>query len=254
MAGLPRSGNTLLASILNQNPDINVSANSIVPGIFSAIEDLTNTEVFLNFPDKNSLDNVMFNIFDNYYKNWTGKYIIDRSCWATPGNFEYLKKYLNDEIKIICPVRDLLEIAKSFKKFPIYFHQDESYKFLYSDEDELFYDKFFETFEIMGRGYWSVKNLCNSENRHYVHFVEYDNLVSNPRSEIEKIYKFLNIPNYNHTYKNIKQYEMNGIKYNDDPHFDIHSVKSKIIKSSTSTDDIPEKIKQKYSGLEIWRN
>ena len=33
LVGLPRAGNTLLGSILNQNPDIAVTANSITPDI-----------------------------------------------------------------------------------------------------------------------------------------------------------------------------------------------------------------------------
>tara|TARA_B100001094_G_C18131979_1_gene772800 strand:- start:403 stop:528 length:126 start_codon:yes stop_codon:yes gene_type:complete len=34
ISGLPRSGNTLLSSLLNQNPDITVSGQSIIPEIF----------------------------------------------------------------------------------------------------------------------------------------------------------------------------------------------------------------------------
>ena len=255
MAGLPRSGNTLLSSILNQNPDINVSANSIVPGIFLNIHQLFDSEIFVNFPDQKSLDNVMSNVLDNYYANWTGKYIIDRSSWGTPGNLSYLKTYLQDEIKIICPVRNLLEIAESFKKFPFPLYPDESYKFLYTDEESFFYDRFFETFDSIGRGYWSVKNLCEKENRHYAHFIEYNDLVANPKKEIEKIYDFLEIPKYEHHYNHIDQFKVNNMCYNDKDYIeDLHTLKSVIQKSSTTTDNIPEKIKQKYAGLEIWRN
>ena len=40
LEGLPRAGNTLLGSILNQNPDIAVTANSITPDIlYNIFED-----------------------------------------------------------------------------------------------------------------------------------------------------------------------------------------------------------------------
>lgn len=252
ISGLPRSGNTLLASILNQNPDINVSANSIVPSIFLNVQCLFESEIFTNFPDYESLNNVSANILDNYYQKWPGKFIIDRSSWGTPGNLNFLKSYLRNEIKIICPVRNLLEIAASFCKFNINF-EDDSYKFLFADEESCFYEYLFEKFDILGRGYWSVKNLCEKENRHFAHFVEYDDLISNPQQEIEKIYEFLNIPKWDHDYENIDQYEVNGVKYNDEIYPNLHKIKSTIIKSSTTIDEIPEKIKQKYSGLEIWR-
>ena len=37
------------------------------------------TELFLNFPDHTSLDNVIENIIPNYYKNWKYKYISYKS-------------------------------------------------------------------------------------------------------------------------------------------------------------------------------
>ena len=49
--GLPRAGNTLLSTILNQNPEVAVGANSLVPEIFLQLRKLYTTEVFQNFPD-----------------------------------------------------------------------------------------------------------------------------------------------------------------------------------------------------------
>jgi hypothetical protein len=40
ISGFPRAGNTLLSSILNQNKDILVSGQSIVPEIFYRIEEI----------------------------------------------------------------------------------------------------------------------------------------------------------------------------------------------------------------------
>ena len=38
--GMPRAGNTLLASILNQNPDIKTTANSLTMGLIKKANDL----------------------------------------------------------------------------------------------------------------------------------------------------------------------------------------------------------------------
>ena len=59
LAGLPRAGNTILASILNQNPDICCTPNSITLEIYKDLFLLKQTDVFLNFPDHKSLDNVL---------------------------------------------------------------------------------------------------------------------------------------------------------------------------------------------------
>ena len=58
LAGLPRSGNTILSSILNQNPDVCCTPNSITLEIYKDLFLLKQTDVFMNYPDHKSLDNV----------------------------------------------------------------------------------------------------------------------------------------------------------------------------------------------------
>lgn len=252
MCGLPRSGNTLLSSILNQNPDIQVSANSIVPEIFYKVDDIFNTQVFQLFPDSNSLESVLENIFDNYYQRWEGKYIIDRGAWGTPTNFNYLKKYLRNDFKIIVPVRNVLEIVQSF--INLGWEIDYSYqnKLVYLTREEYQYEYLLEHNDMLWKAMWCVQNFCKPENKKYIHFVEYDDLVNNTQDEIQKIYNFLEIPQYSHNYKNIDSFSVNGIEYHDYVK-ELHMVKPSIQISKTDTKDIPIKIKQKYSNLEIWR-
>jgi hypothetical protein len=63
LLALPRSGNTLFGSIMNQNPDIAVTANSITLEIMKDIYLLKETDVFQNYPDHKSLDNVYYQLF-----------------------------------------------------------------------------------------------------------------------------------------------------------------------------------------------
>ena len=56
---LPRSGNTLFASLINQNPNVVCTANSITLEIMKDLYLLKQTDVFQNFPDHISMDNVM---------------------------------------------------------------------------------------------------------------------------------------------------------------------------------------------------
>ena len=129
LAGLPRSGNTLLSSILNQNPEINVSANSFLCDVFAHGTSLQYTDIYQNFPDENSLNDYLSSIFDSYYKNWNGKYIIDRGPWGTPQNLDYLKNFLNNKIKIVVPVRDIVDIIASFiRKNPLFIQKQYEYE------------------------------------------------------------------------------------------------------------------------------
>jgi hypothetical protein len=60
----PRSGNTLFASIMNQNPEIAATANSVTLEIMKDLFLLKQTDVFQNFPDHRSLDNVLDIVYD----------------------------------------------------------------------------------------------------------------------------------------------------------------------------------------------
>ena len=47
--GLPRAGNTLFGSIMNQNPDVAVTANSICADMMGELFMLKHTDIFKNF-------------------------------------------------------------------------------------------------------------------------------------------------------------------------------------------------------------
>jgi hypothetical protein len=77
ISGLPRSGNTLLSTILNQNQNIHSTGHSFVPDLFFAIKNAEyNSDRFKSYPCHNNLKNVYKNIIPNYYKDHNVKYII----------------------------------------------------------------------------------------------------------------------------------------------------------------------------------
>ena len=67
LVAMPRSGNTLFASVMNQNPEIAATANSVTLEIMKDLFLLKQTDVFLNFPDHKSLNIVMDSVYDLYY-------------------------------------------------------------------------------------------------------------------------------------------------------------------------------------------
>ena len=68
---MPRSGNTLFASLMNQNPELVVTPNSITLEIMKELYLLKGIDVVKNFPDEQSLDNVMDEVYNLYYKKYT---------------------------------------------------------------------------------------------------------------------------------------------------------------------------------------
>jgi len=251
LAGFPRAGNTLLTSILNQNPDIGCTPNSITLEIMKNVFFHKIKPTFLNYPDHYSLDNVLDAVFPAYYKDWNFKYIIDRGPAGAVGNLTLLKKHLKQEIKIIVLVRPLLEVLASWITFS-------------EKEPTCFLNKYASTrlekcYYLMNKDGLIVKelkcmkNLLEPENKHYVHFIDYKEIVKKPVTTLKGIYKFLNIPPFKHRFTNLEQVEVNGLSYDDTVlGKGVHTIKTKkLIKSITDVNILPPEIIKQYGKIKF---
>lgn len=239
LTSMPRSGNTLLASIINQNPQLNITANSITPDIIYQLHLLKNNLNYKNFPDEISLDNVIKNVFINYYKDWTSKHIIDRSAWGTPANL-YLLKTIIKKPKFIILYRPVIECLASFIKI-------EKPKNV-----ELRCRQLMETDGMIGSSLWSIKNIIQEKENYII--IKYLDLVCKPLNQINKIYKFLSLNNFIHNLEKLKDFSVNNVKYDDsvlDAH--LHKIRTdKIELNEYSVEDyIPKNILEQFSNLDI---
>jgi len=251
LAGFPRAGNTLLTSILNQNPDVGCTANSITLEIMKELFLLKGIDVFQNFPDEQSLNNVMDEVYNLYYKHWNYKYIIDRGPAGTEGNLMLLNKHFKQKIKIIFLVRPILEVLASWitwaEKTPnnylkkVATNPTEACHYLMSKKSQI-------TMELL-----CMQNLLKPENRHQVHFVDYKEIVEKPVATIKGIYKFLGIPPFKHRFVDLDQVIMNGIGYDDTVlGKGMHTIKTKkLIKSKTDVNILPPEIIKQYGKIKF---
>jgi len=248
LTALPRSGNTLFTSIINQNPEIACTANSITLEIMKELYLLKTTDVFQNFPDHKSLDNVLDNVYNFYYKDWPQRIIIDRGpvmTSSTPGNFELMKKHFKGSFKCIVLLRDLMDVLASYMKW--YTENPNSFVNKYGSTDE---EKLLKLMDNDGAIVKSLKSIKNSFNYpDMCHFVKYDDLVTDPEKEFRKIYDFLEEPYYNHRFIDLDQININGLSYNDNMlGNNMHAVKKEKTEKTYNSyiEKIPERIKEKY--------
>ena len=263
ISGFPRAGNTVLASILNQNKKIQATAHSILPDVINNLNKLKQTPVYNNFKDEKSLDNLIENTFTNYYKNWDCEYIIERGDWITPFNLNLLQKYFKqNEIKIVVLVRDILDIIASYldlcKRNPefyvnTFFESKDKSEMIFSSIEEktdIIMDKNSYVYSML----YSIKNLLKNNFKNYI-FVEYNDLVKSPKDTLKQIYNFYEIEEYKHDFNNIKQFEVNGIKYDDASiGAKMHTLQEGIIKKEEYRIEVPQRVIDKYSNLEFWKN
>jgi hypothetical protein len=246
----PRSGNTLFTSIMNQNPDIACTPNSITLEIMKDLFLLKDTDVFQNYPDHKSLDNVLNAVYDNYYKDWPQQIIIDRGPVMTKGNFALMQKHFKRPFKCIVILRDVMDVLASYMKW--YTENLDAFpnRFGFKNDEE----KLSQIMNIKGavaKDLEAIKNAFNYPD--ICHFVKYDDLVARPEEEITKIYKFMKVPYYKHRFEDLKQVEVNGMKYDDTiVGKNMHTIRAVVRKvNNPYIDKIPERIRKKYEHIKF---
>ena len=212
LVALPRSGNTLFASVMNQNPIIAATPNSITLEIMKDLFLLKKTDVFLNYPDHKSLDNVLDLVYDNYYSHWKQKIIIDRGPVMTQGNFALMKKHFKRPFKCVVLLRDLMDVLASYMQWytenPTAFPNRYNLK---NDEEKL--SMIMNKEGAVAKDLEAIKNSYNYPE--LCHYVKYDDLVAQPEQEFRKIYQFLDEPYFNLRFNNLDQVNVNGLSYDD---------------------------------------
>jgi len=250
LMGMPRSGNTLFASIMNQNKDLVVTANSITLEIIKDLFLLKQTDIFQNYPDHKSLDNVSDCVYDVFYKDWPQKYIIDRGPIMTTGNFALMQKHFKRPFKCIVLLRDLMDVLASYMKW--YTENPDAFpnRFNLKNDDE----KLSNVMNKDGAVAKELKAIQNSFNyKDQCYYLKYDDLVSNPEHYIKEVYKFLDIPSHPHEFQNLQQINVNGLGYSDGiMGKNMHTIRNEIKKEyNPYIEKIPQRIREKYGHIKF---
>ena len=255
MAGLPRSGSTLLSSILNQNPDIYSGPQTTFPNMMlSMYHETQKSESFQSGYNIDGYVNLMKQIPNNFYFNVNKKYIIDKNRnWGTIDNIKLLD-LLSDNVKIICPVRPILEILTSF----INLAQENSNNWIdkkildipsgyYRSLNDARCDVLMSDENSISHNIFSLATALQPEHRKKFHFIRYKDLISNPKETIDAVYDFFEIKKFKHQFENLKWEKMP----NEENFFGIknmHHVEPTIKSSKTDISILSEYAKNKYKN------
>ena len=253
--GLPRAGNTVFSSIMNQNLYIAATANSICADMMGELFMLKHTDIFKNYPDHKSFDNVAKTVFENYYKDWKQDYIIDRAPWGYPINLKFLKE-TRSNIKIIILVRDIIEVLGSFidwsNREPTSFVNQYEAKTVEEKCDMLMNKDGQIVKELIG-----IKHLIDQQPKEIYHIVKFNNLVKDTENTIDGVYNFLGIPKFKHDFNNISQFKINDMGYDDTIVGNgLHTLTTGAISNYKEKYDaysiIPKTIIEKYKQCNFW--
>jgi len=263
LAGMQRSGATILSQILNQNPDIWVTPASPLFRMMVTQSQSHNELENIDYNTSAEIDNVIATIPHAFYQDKSAKYIIDKNLnWPSPTGVEVITKYITKNVKFICPVRNVLDVLTSFDTI-INAHPDsknnqmDEQVLATTDADKPLADRranfLMRDDKDVSLSLNFMKHALIPEYKHLFHFVDYDDFVTDPEKEINKIYEYLAIEKYNHEFKNIK--DISGISEDSLTRIKhLHTIRPTVQKISRRPEDVflPETIRR-YSGLEFWR-
>lgn len=265
MAGLPRSGSTLLASILNQNPAIHSSPNSPMCGMMWHLEQsIMVSEPWTAYPKPQVLPGMITGVLESFYADMDCSLIIDKNReWSMAQNFQLLQRNMPFEPRIIVTVRSIIEILASFINLV---HQNEGRVSFIDKEIEAhqnvhFYKQPDETrcASLMrpkgpiDNALYGVMFACQPENSRFFHFVEYDDLTQKTEETINGIYEFLGLEKFEHSYSSIhNRFHENDAVYGLKG---MHDVGQNIVRSKVDIAKVlPQSVLFQYANMEFWRN
>jgi sulfotransferase len=263
MAGLPRSGSTMLSAILNQNPRFYCGPSSpVVPTMLVLENSLKQDELFLAYPKYDFGKKLIASVIDQYYYDIEKPVIVEKNrSWVHRMN--YIQGYFEIENpKILYPVRDVTEILASFismiNRNPVIVNErlnfiDQSLVqqgIPINDENRC---RAIAGPGILGQSFDGLKKALAEGYRANIHFVEYKDLVNRPRDTMKKIYEFLKEPEYNHDFKNLV-----NVHREDDASIygfpDMHEVRSEVKSTALPPEDVlPKNILDMCKDSEFWR-
>lgn len=252
IAGMPRSGSTLLAAILRQNPEIHASITSPVASLFEKLHEQMNARApYADLLTPAKRENILRGLIENYYAGQQQSVIFDTNRqWCARMSALNL---LFPKAKVIACVRDPAWVLDSFERLvqgnPLM--QSKLFKpevltiqqrvavltasggavgFAYDATAEAFYGQFKENLIV----------------------VDYDELCAEPATVLSSIYYRLGLAPFKHEFNNIHQiYEQELF----DKRFGmpgLHKIRNRVFKLERKT-VLPPELFERFKGKSFWK-
>lgn len=251
ISGLPRSGSTLLTSILNQNPKFYSTISNPLARFCRSIvtESHAGPGYALQCPEEKRIE-LIRNLISSYHSH-----LPQEVCFNTNRGWTALLPILertHPDSKVICCVRDINWVLDSFE---VLFKKNAfTMSKMYGEQEaENVYTR---ANALMMPGhtvrfaYDSLKEAITGPQKRKVMLVEYDQLAKNPEQTIKAVYNFIGEPQFTHDFNNVEtsydEYDIEaGI-------IGLHKIRRKV-EFIEREPTLPPDVWDQFRGLEVWR-
>ncbi len=236
LAGLPRSGSTLLANILAQNPSTYVTPTSGIVDMLVQVRNSWDRNDAFQAADRKqneqTKERVLHAMLQAYFAHTDKPVCFDKNrYWA-----EYLEMAAQllggrDKVKVIVTVRDMRDVLASFEQL---FRKTSALGQIQQEASMALKFKtalgrvetFIDDGQPVGRAYNAIRDAVTRGWKDCMHFVDYDDLTRKPRETMEGIYRFLGEESCVHDFNHVEQ-----VTFEDDFVYgfkDLHQIRSEV--------------------------
>ena len=247
LSGLPRSGSTVLAAILNQHPDLHTSATSglldMMVGTLRAWADSMSQQSAV---DKEAseleIQKILKTIAECKYDYTDKSVILDKARgWADATNIRTMARVLGHKPKIIATVRNVPDCVASMVRIA---KPDNLEEFLRTSE---LVSHVKESYQVLESGF-SFAPEC-------ILFVDYDDLLNVPKKELSRVHEFLGISEFEY---DLNAIDGSSVQERDEEIWEVkglHEVKPKLERQhKDSSEDILGVFYRQYQQPRFWSN
>lgn len=254
ISGLPRSGSTLLAAILRQNPRFQAGMSSPVAGfVNSLISQVSAGSEFATQVDNEQRQDLLASLFAGYYRKEQAKDVIFDTnrmwCSKLP-----LLKDLFPECKVIACVRNMAWVMDSIERK----YRSNPYEYTKLFGSNMARSTVYQRLEglaqhdqLVGFAWAALREAFYGEHAKSMLVIDYDLLAQAPEKVIPLLYDFIGEPRFDHDFNNVSY---------DAPDFDLqlgvpglHRVRPKVDFSQRST-ILPPDLFEKFSKMSFWHD
>ncbi len=204
LAGLPRSGSTLLANILAQHPGVHVSGTSTLGSVVGSVSAIlsNNPEVLSELAANPGMygryASALRGLVEGWYSEQEVKTIVDKGR-AWPPNWALLKD-IYPSSKMICSVRDPRDVIASIER------QHRATGLFQSPVAPALKDSAESLMTQDGMVGGSIKFVEDMIYRKAegVLFVRYESFVLDPQSNMKRISDFLELDDFKYDFENVE--------------------------------------------------
>jgi sulfotransferase len=249
ITGLPRSGSTLLSSILKQNPRFHSSiTDPLADLVRGVIENCQNSPGMKSEVPVERRKNLVRSLFDGYYKDVDKEVIFNTNrAWT------YLTNVTRDiypKSKYIVCVRDVNWVLDSFESA----HRRNPFSTnsvtgglsnsVYQRVESLMKED-----GIVGFPYVGIKQAITGPDQPLLFLLEYEQLCRQPKETIQALYNFIEEPQFEHNFNDV---EASWDEYDSEIGIKLHDVRKKVEWRERKF-ILPPDILSKFQKMEVWR-